>query len=301
MSILKGRGVILGKFMPPHQGHRYLVDFGRAFADELWVVVCSLPGETIPGTVRFKWMQELFPGVNVVHIEEVNPSANRQQPGAQKIWAEAVRKRIGKKIDYVFASEPYGWDFAHELEAQFIPVDPSRDQFPISGTELRERPFRNWHFLPPVVRNWFVKDVVIDPYPFNEDIVKRTAALLQTLYIPRYQMFYDSFATTTRPKSLKKTATTTPVKLELFNHASQAQREALRSQARCFLLRTFEADIDQPADIYLQVSTHETSHALKLASLSKDQNIPLLSLEGSAETLPHLFRDAILDNWRNLL
>ena len=28
------RGLVLGKFMPPHLGHCYLVDFARAYVDE---------------------------------------------------------------------------------------------------------------------------------------------------------------------------------------------------------------------------------------------------------------------------
>ena len=44
----KTTGLIIGKFMPPHLGHQYLVDFARNYVDELNVLVCSLKSEPIP-------------------------------------------------------------------------------------------------------------------------------------------------------------------------------------------------------------------------------------------------------------
>ena len=154
--------------MPPHRGHEYLAQFAASFVDNLWIFVCSLPHEPIPGIQRFQWMQDLFPRAKIVHIHEVNPAANRNQEGAQQIWARAVLQHTRANPDYVFASEDYGWAFAQALGAQFIPVDPSRDQFPISGSELRLHPFRNWHFLPTAVRSYFVKEIVIKLLLFSE-------------------------------------------------------------------------------------------------------------------------------------
>src|SRR5690606_31042793 len=67
------RGFVLGKFMPPHAGHVYLCDFGRAYVEELTILVCSLPDDLIPGKLRFQWMKEMFPTARVVHCEEIVP------------------------------------------------------------------------------------------------------------------------------------------------------------------------------------------------------------------------------------
>ena len=42
-------GVIIGKFMPLHAGHRYLIETARAQVENLTVLVCSLENEPIPG------------------------------------------------------------------------------------------------------------------------------------------------------------------------------------------------------------------------------------------------------------
>ena len=74
------RGFVLGKFMPPHAGHVYLCDFGRAYVDELTILVCSLPDDPIPGELRHQWMKEMFPATRVLHCPEIVPQAPEDDP-----------------------------------------------------------------------------------------------------------------------------------------------------------------------------------------------------------------------------
>lgn len=245
------RGVIIGKFMPPHMGHCYLADFAQSFADELWILVCSLPREPIPGTLRHRWMTELFPSARVLHIEEENPQANRNQPGSHMIWADAVRTRVPEPIDYIFASEDYGWNFAKSLGATFIPVDPSRDQFPISGSELREKPFRNWHYIPKAVRPWFVKTVMVECTPDQEQIVATAAMLLQTLYVPSYSNFYRAFSSGR------------DVGNDLALRAEEAQYHALKAQSRHVLLVPVYPGMAYPAQGDLVIRQWDSAHHIK--------------------------------------
>ena len=61
------RGMVLGKFLPPHLGHKYLIDFAAGLVDELTVLVCTRQRQPIPGHLRFQWMQRSFGGVRVIH------------------------------------------------------------------------------------------------------------------------------------------------------------------------------------------------------------------------------------------
>lgn len=157
-------GVIIGRFMPPHAGHQYLVDFGRNMCDRLTVLVCTLSAEPIPGELRYRWMQELFPDVHMVHITEEIPEASKDSPTAIPIWADTVRAYLQAPPTYVFASEDYGAALAAELGARFVPVDPARRQFPVSATMIRENPFANWDYIPEPVRPYFLRRVsVVEP------------------------------------------------------------------------------------------------------------------------------------------
>lgn len=106
-SRIGARGLVLGKFMPPHLGHVYLVDFARAYASDITVVVGTLAREPIPGALRFEWMRELAPSANVVHLTDENPQEPHEHPRFWDIWRESLL-RVAPKPDYVFASEMYG-------------------------------------------------------------------------------------------------------------------------------------------------------------------------------------------------
>jgi len=64
------RGLIVGKFYPPHRGHKFLIGTARARVDELSVIVCQKPGESPPGELRAGWLREIHPDVRVILIDD---------------------------------------------------------------------------------------------------------------------------------------------------------------------------------------------------------------------------------------
>jgi NadR type nicotinamide-nucleotide adenylyltransferase len=154
-------GLIIGKFLPPHLGHQYLLDFARAYVRRLTVLVCSLAREPIPGEVRHRWVCEMCPGADVLHVADENPSEPHEHPDFWHIWTESVRRRLPAGPDVVFTSEGYGDELAARLGARHVIVDRARELVPVSGTQMREAPLRHWRFLPPCVRPYFVRRVVV--------------------------------------------------------------------------------------------------------------------------------------------
>jgi NadR type nicotinamide-nucleotide adenylyltransferase len=185
---VKTRGVIIGKFMPPHRGHQYLIDFGAAYVDELVVMVCSIAREPIAGHIRYEWVRDSFPLVRVVHHSEEIPQEPHEHPDFWTIWRDAIWNRAGKPIDYVFASEDYGWKLAAVLEAEYIPVDHARSLVPICATRLREDCSTNWDFLLPSARPHFVKRVaIVGPESAGKTTMARQlAAHYQTVCVDEY-------------------------------------------------------------------------------------------------------------------
>ncbi len=246
-------GVILGRFMPPHNGHRYLIDFGRHVADELTVFLCSLPRDPIPGELRLRWMQELFPSVHLVHITEENPNANKAQPGAFKIWADAIARNMPHGVDYVFASEHYGRALALELGAGFLPVDPSRSLFPVSASAVRAAPMTYWDYLPEPVRPFFVRRVCI----VGNDVVQRVAlgrALAEhfrTIFAGDYAAFWQDHVE----------RAPTAADLPLLLRAQAASEGALARQAQRLLFVTTD-----PTQLALQWSVEHGEAADRLAA-----------------------------------
>ncbi|MBF0500974.1 MAG: AAA family ATPase [Candidatus Riflebacteria bacterium] len=180
-------GLIIGKFLPPHLGHQYLVDFARAYVKHLTVLVCTLAAEPIPGELRFNWMREMFPDVDIRHHIDENPQEPHEHPDFWRIWRDSIMRHC-PAADVLFASEKYGIPLAKVLNARFVPVDIGRSLVPVSGTRVRERPLENWRYLPPVVRSHFVKRVcVFGPESAGKTTLARDLALhFDTVYVHEY-------------------------------------------------------------------------------------------------------------------
>jgi NadR type nicotinamide-nucleotide adenylyltransferase len=179
--------------MPPHAGHLYLCDFGRAYVDRLTILVCSLPDDPIPGKLRHAWMQELCPAARVVHCEEVLPQLPEDDPkNFWPIWRDVMKRYHPEPIDVVFASEPYGHRLATEAGARFVPVDEARTAFPVSGTAIRRDPYANWRFLPAPVRPYYLKRVTL----FGAESTGKTTLAAQlarhfdTIVAPEFGRFH---------------------------------------------------------------------------------------------------------------
>ncbi|WP_372899499.1 AAA family ATPase [Stieleria sp.] len=183
-------GMVLGKFLPPHLGHAYLVDFARHYVDDLTVVVGTLAAEPIPGARRYEWMREMFAGTGtrVVHLDQELPQDPSEHPEFWRLWEDALRPLLPQRLDYVFASEPYGWKLAEVLGAQFVQVDIDRSVMPVSGTKVREKPLAHWRYLPPCVRSHFVRRVsVFGPESTGKStLAKDLAEHFRTIAVPEY-------------------------------------------------------------------------------------------------------------------
>ncbi|MDP3277014.1 MAG: AAA family ATPase [Deltaproteobacteria bacterium] len=181
------RAMVLGKFMPPHRGHLYLAEFAGHFADELCVVVGSLPSEPIDGAQRVRWMRELVPGATVVHLDEVLPQLPHEDPAFWSLWTAALNRVLPWPVDLVFAGENYGVTLAAKLGARFVPV-PRGSAVSARGTEIREDPMAHWHELPRCVRPYFVRKVaIVGPESTGKSTLARTLAQhFDTAFVPEH-------------------------------------------------------------------------------------------------------------------
>lgn len=181
------KGIVIGKFYPPHKGHKYLIDTAKSQVDNLTVIVCYLKDELIPGHKRAKWIRSIHPNVCVklFNWQGIDPNNS-------KLWAQITIKLLGFKPDKVFTSEDYGDDYAKYLEATHIKVDKQRINYPISGTKVRANPYKSWDFLEPVVKAYFTKRVVIlgAESTGTTTLSKDLAKYYKTTWVPEYGRIY---------------------------------------------------------------------------------------------------------------
>jgi len=185
-------GMVLGKFLPPHNGHLYLVNFAKNFVDILYVVVGTLESESIAGRLRYQWMKTLFPNCIVLHLTDENPQDPSEDPDFWDIWKTSLQSILPQSPDFVFASEPYGYQLADILNAQFIAVDLERNNVTVSGTNIRENPNEHWQYIPWPVRDYYLKRVCIfGPESCGKTtLAKDLARLFNTVHVPEFARAY---------------------------------------------------------------------------------------------------------------
>ena len=149
------RGLAIGKFHPPHRGHKLLIDAAIAGADAVDVVVCDRPGEVPSATLRAEWLREIHPTARVHVIDD------RYDADDSAVWAAACTALLGYAPDVVFTSEDYGERFAACLGCRHVLVDRARLSVPVSGTAVRADPLAHWDFLEPPVRGYYARRVVL--------------------------------------------------------------------------------------------------------------------------------------------
>lgn len=160
------RGLIIGKFYPPHRGHEYLIRRACEWVDELHVMVFWRSDETIAGELRGQWLRdytlrdytrrELFPKVNVhVQFAEHRDPYNPSDEVGWQAWIDEIRGVYAGKFDFVFSSETYGDELARRLDATHIMVDRLREVVPISGTRVRANPRDCWEYISTPVRAYY--------------------------------------------------------------------------------------------------------------------------------------------------
>jgi HTH-type transcriptional regulator, transcriptional repressor of NAD biosynthesis genes len=199
------RGMILGKFMPPTQGHRYLAGFGMQVCDRLSVLVCTHPQEPIPGACRYSWMQDMLPGCDVVHVPDDLPAAPELHPGFWDLWLPVIRRSVPEPIDVVFTSEAYGPELARRVGAEHLVVDRQREGVPVSGTAIRADPYAHWRHLPESVRPWYCRRVVVfGPESTGKTtLAKRLADHYRSVWVPEWARGHlDAFGGKCQPRDI---------------------------------------------------------------------------------------------------
>jgi NadR type nicotinamide-nucleotide adenylyltransferase len=179
-------GIAIGKFYPPHRGHKHLIDVALSQAEHVTVFVCDEDNQTIPAARRAEWLREIHPDVDVRVIR--SPLADDDSAG----WAKATIEWLGYAPDAVFTSEAYGDTYAALMGSTHVSVDAERRTVPISGTVIRSSPLDYLDDVEPCVRAHFVKRVVIIGAESTGTTTLSIALAehYQTTWVPEFGRFY---------------------------------------------------------------------------------------------------------------
>ncbi|HDL5259343.1 TPA: multifunctional transcriptional regulator/nicotinamide-nucleotide adenylyltransferase/ribosylnicotinamide kinase NadR, partial [Mannheimia haemolytica] len=171
-------GVIFGKFYPIHTGHINMIYEAFSKVDVLHVIVCTDSERDLrlfqeskmkrmpTNEDRLRWVQQIFKyQQKQIFIHHLVEDGIPSYPNGWEDWSGRVKALFEEKSinpTIVFSSEiqdKESYEKYLNLEVQL--VDPTRESFNISATQIRNNPFQYWRFIPKEVRPFFVKTIAI--------------------------------------------------------------------------------------------------------------------------------------------
>ena len=184
-------GLILGKFLPLHQGHIALATFGLENCDRLIILLCSTQEETISGTIRMSWLQSTFGQNSRIQMEHIQydeaqlPNTSVSSPEVSKMWAAYLGRKF-PQVNVIFSSEQYGEYVAGYLDIRHLPFDISRSKIPVSGSSIILNPLQNWDFISKAAQPHFVKKILISGTESTgkSTLAETLANHYQTVFVP---------------------------------------------------------------------------------------------------------------------
>jgi HTH-type transcriptional regulator, transcriptional repressor of NAD biosynthesis genes len=184
-------GVVVGKFYPPHRGHRHLIDTAVSQSDRVTVMVVDGRDEDPLATLRMAWLRELHPDAEVILVPDI------ERDGDSVAWAHAAREAVGNEtIDAVFDSEDYGVPWAKAISelqgSECRNVFVGRGLVQVSGTQVRSDPARFWNYLDAPARGHYVKRVCVvgAESTGSTTLARSLAAAYATHWVPEYGRDY---------------------------------------------------------------------------------------------------------------
>lgn len=174
------RGLIIGEFLPLHNGHTALINFALRHCNELVVLIIINKYQPISGSIRYQWLKEIFTDKRI--LIEYSDDGLSDLKTSLKEWSEYLLNRF-PDIDILFTSGDYGNNLARHMNIEHIYFD--RKQFDISSKDIIKNPYYYWSFIPDSVRPYFVKKVCIYGQENQEkiDLTLKLAKHFNTDYV----------------------------------------------------------------------------------------------------------------------
>jgi len=192
---MKKVGLTLGKFAPLHKGHEHLLKTMLDEMDEGIVLVYDTHVTHVPLHIRAGWIRKLFPEITVIEARgspAVCPDIHEYERREERYITALLR---GRDITAFYSSEYYGEHMSKALGCIDRRMDRRRDSYRISGTMIRDDPFRYREYISDTVYpDLIIKVVFLGSVSTGKStIAEALAKKYGTTYVSEYGREYWEF------------------------------------------------------------------------------------------------------------
>ena len=188
-------GVVLGKFLPPHFGHCYLIEAALAHAEKVTLLVYTMKTEPLQGMLRAEALKQHFQGrenLEIIWVEKLIPQNPDEHPDFWNIWMKEISSKVSGKIDCMFGSEEYVKTLGEVLDCDHMIIDIERNIVPTSGTACRANTILEWENIIPEFRHNIVKKICFigGESTGKSTMTKVMSKVFKTNYVEEYGREY---------------------------------------------------------------------------------------------------------------
>ncbi len=194
-TFLYGVGMFGTCANPLHQGHVSTIIKAACECRELYIVLSySKKRNEIDYRLRHQWLVQTVQHLPHVHIIDMEDDAPSKEAYTETHWqqgAEEIKQRIGKPIDAIYCGSDYCSDTPSPYQryypnAQIVYTD--RSLIPVSSSDIRQNPLKNWNFIAKAARPHFVKTILIIGHESTgkSTLTQNLSALYNTEFVSEY-------------------------------------------------------------------------------------------------------------------
>jgi HTH-type transcriptional repressor of NAD biosynthesis genes len=188
------RGLVLGKFKPLHKGHELMIKKAIQSCDEVIIIISDVEDADIKLSLFNRWclLYKKYANLQVVLHKDTSRPVTKDSEGTvveEWYWDETISFLEKFNCDAIFTNDAYGKRLARELNAAWVPIDPTRKVIPISSSAIREYTKNNYHYISEEFRSFMGKRVaIVGPESTGKSTLARQLAETNKYisYVPEY-------------------------------------------------------------------------------------------------------------------
>ena len=187
------KGLVIGKFMPPHLGNLDVCKIADLLSEELNILIIAGKNDLIPLSLRQKWMKIEFPKA-IIQSLIINIDSTSIE--FSKNLFTFIKTNFNAHNLCIFGSETYTVELSKQLQSKYTIVDPSRLAQPVRASNILKKPYLNWFKMPLSVRKDIQKRVVlIGPESVGKSTLAKnlTSNYITGPFVPEYGRTYEEF------------------------------------------------------------------------------------------------------------